>query len=60
MATPSKITTLRVPNDLLKELGRIARRENRSRSNLILNVLASYAQRVRKQEKRADVVDVLD
>jgi metal-responsive CopG/Arc/MetJ family transcriptional regulator len=64
MRKGTKITTMRMPRELLTDLGRIAAREGRSRSNLITHVLAAYAAKARKFDKRAatavEAVDVLD
>lgn len=47
---PTTITTMRLPDDLLKRLDARAKREGRSRSNLVERILAEGVKRREKSE----------
>jgi metal-responsive CopG/Arc/MetJ family transcriptional regulator len=48
----TRITTMRIPQGLLADLTKIAGREGRTRSSLVIQVLRAYASRAQRQPKQ--------
>lgn len=54
------VTTMRLPAGLLKDLDRLADREGRSRSSLVVHVLRDHVRRHVRRPPREESGDVLD